>query len=384
MDVRCERCQTEYDFDDALVSDRGTTVKCTNCGHQFKVFPAAGAARPEIWVVRSVSGGELTYTSLGDLQRAIAQGQVTPDDLLLPKGLPPRPLRSIAELDPFFGSHRPASGGKRTLAGVAPPAAAAAGYEPVAPPPVAAARPEPFAPSRSDRPPRPEAEPERPRATTAPKLPPFDPRSASSPPRTASGQPSCGRGSSHGSPRPPPPRGASRHRARPRSPVRVAVTPGPAPRQRRWPSGPRPPVRAQRRRGPAPVVRRPRRARSQTPSSSRRSPRTHHARQRRQRSTAARPPRARRRSGWPPRRSPRRSAAQGGTSALRRRPRRWSHRCGRWTRARLRRCRSRRSPIPCPAGATAGLARDRARCGAAGSSPRPGLRARGVLHAGAA
>ncbi len=183
MDVRCERCQTEYDFDDALVSDRGTTVKCTNCGHQFKVFPAAGAARPEIWVVRSVSGGELTYTSLGDLQRAIAQGQVTPDDLLLPKGLPPRPLRSIAELDPFFGSHRPASGGKRTLAGVAPPAAAAAGYEPVAPPPVAAARPEPFAPSRSDRPPRPEAEPERPRATTAPKLPPFDPRSASSPPR---------------------------------------------------------------------------------------------------------------------------------------------------------------------------------------------------------
>ncbi|HOU89710.1 MAG TPA: zinc-ribbon domain-containing protein, partial [Polyangiaceae bacterium] len=183
MDVRCERCQTEYDFDDALVSDRGTTVKCTNCGHQFKVFPVAGAARPEIWVVRSVSGGELTYTSLRDLQRAIAQGQVTPDDLLLPKGLPPRPLRSIAELDPFFGAHRPASGAKRTLAGVAPPGAAAAVHEPVAPPPIAAARPEPFAPSRSDRPPRPSTGPERPRTTTAPKLPPFDPRSAGSPRR---------------------------------------------------------------------------------------------------------------------------------------------------------------------------------------------------------
>ena len=37
MYVQCERCKTEYDFDDALVSERGTTVKCTQCGHQFKV-----------------------------------------------------------------------------------------------------------------------------------------------------------------------------------------------------------------------------------------------------------------------------------------------------------------------------------------------------------
>ena len=37
MDVQCERCKTEYEFDDALVSGRGTTVRCTNCGHQFKV-----------------------------------------------------------------------------------------------------------------------------------------------------------------------------------------------------------------------------------------------------------------------------------------------------------------------------------------------------------
>ncbi|NOU26329.1 MAG: hypothetical protein HOO96_00355, partial [Polyangiaceae bacterium] len=37
MDVQCDRCKTEYDFDDALVSTRGTTVKCTQCGHQFKV-----------------------------------------------------------------------------------------------------------------------------------------------------------------------------------------------------------------------------------------------------------------------------------------------------------------------------------------------------------
>ncbi len=180
MDVRCERCQTEYDFDDALVSDRGTTVKCTNCGHQFKVYPVAGAGRPEIWVVRPASGVEVTYTALRDLQRAIAQGQVSPDDLLLPKGLPPRPLRSIAELQPFFGAHRPAGGTQRTLAGVSPPVAGAEPHEPVAPSPVGAARQEPFAPSRSDRPPRPDARSGRQRTTTAPKLPPFDAKPARS------------------------------------------------------------------------------------------------------------------------------------------------------------------------------------------------------------
>jgi predicted Zn finger-like uncharacterized protein len=103
MDVRCSRCGTEYDFDDALVSERGTTVKCTNCGHQFKVYSgAAGGAAPERWVVRKSSGRELVYTSLRDLQRAIAQKQVGPADHLSRDGHPPRALHTIAELDPFF------------------------------------------------------------------------------------------------------------------------------------------------------------------------------------------------------------------------------------------------------------------------------------------
>ena len=57
MDVTCERCQTRYAFDAALVADRGTTVKCNNCGHVFRIFGdsdsaptavrAAVAAEPE-------------------------------------------------------------------------------------------------------------------------------------------------------------------------------------------------------------------------------------------------------------------------------------------------------------------------------------------------
>lgn len=122
MDVRCNRCATEYDFDDALISERGTTVKCTNCGYQFKVFPQQPqAGTPERWVVKTGTGTELVYTSLRDLQRGIAERQVGPNDLLSRGQQPPRPLGSIAELEPFFNSAPPASiKPQRTLHGVAP------------------------------------------------------------------------------------------------------------------------------------------------------------------------------------------------------------------------------------------------------------------------
>lgn len=125
MDVRCSRCGTEYDFDDALVSERGTTVKCTNCGHQFKVFPGGAGGVPERWIVRKGSGRELVYTSLRDLQRAIAQRQVGPQDLLSRGGGQPlRALAAIAELEPFFHAQGPTPGPneqvQRTLLGMSP------------------------------------------------------------------------------------------------------------------------------------------------------------------------------------------------------------------------------------------------------------------------
>jgi predicted Zn finger-like uncharacterized protein len=123
MDVRCGRCGTEYEFDDALVSERGTTVKCTNCGYQFKVHPPrAAVSAPERWVIHTTSGRELVYTSLRDLQRGIAQRQVGPDDLLTRGNQPARPLGSIAELEPFFQTRGSRPGQPRTLSGVAPPA----------------------------------------------------------------------------------------------------------------------------------------------------------------------------------------------------------------------------------------------------------------------
>src|SRR5690349_14401378 len=37
MDVRCEKCGTEYELDEARLKPGGVTVKCTNCGHMFKI-----------------------------------------------------------------------------------------------------------------------------------------------------------------------------------------------------------------------------------------------------------------------------------------------------------------------------------------------------------
>jgi predicted Zn finger-like uncharacterized protein len=104
MDVQCERCRTEYDFDDALVSGRGTTVRCTNCGHQFKVRRfEGGTPAADRWTVKTVDGHELTFFSLRDLQQAISSKRVRRADVLIQGGGGPRALGSIAELEPFFG-----------------------------------------------------------------------------------------------------------------------------------------------------------------------------------------------------------------------------------------------------------------------------------------
>ena len=103
VDVQCERCKTEYEFDDALVSGRGTTVRCTNCGHQFKVRRAE-VSEPGVdkWVVDTQNGNQMTFLTLRELQRAILAKEVGRSDVLSRGIGPPRSLGSIAELEPFF------------------------------------------------------------------------------------------------------------------------------------------------------------------------------------------------------------------------------------------------------------------------------------------
>lgn len=37
MEVRCDRCQTVYDCDEAMITEAGVTVQCTRCGSLFRV-----------------------------------------------------------------------------------------------------------------------------------------------------------------------------------------------------------------------------------------------------------------------------------------------------------------------------------------------------------
>ena len=105
MDVTCDRCSTRYEFDEALVSSRGTTVKCTNCGNQFKVYRPAGAAALDGWLVRTTDGRELSFQAMRHLQAAIASGAVSKQDVLIPSdGGEPRRLGKIEELKSFFAA----------------------------------------------------------------------------------------------------------------------------------------------------------------------------------------------------------------------------------------------------------------------------------------
>lgn len=114
MDVTCERCGTEYEFDETLVSDRGTTVKCTNCGHLFKVFrpgtePSSAPPEQRSWTLETAGGATQQIASLKELQRLITTGEVTADDRISRAGEGQKRLGDIAELATFFAAARPKS-----------------------------------------------------------------------------------------------------------------------------------------------------------------------------------------------------------------------------------------------------------------------------------
>ncbi len=139
MDVRCEKCQTEYELDESRLKPGGVTVKCTNCGHMFKIrkrantnvgVPAAMAAdlrsgpakqpRAESeapmkitdtpsgpsaerqWLVRLENGETKTCRELATLQQWIVAGVVSRESLISRTGKTWKRLGDVTELGQYF------------------------------------------------------------------------------------------------------------------------------------------------------------------------------------------------------------------------------------------------------------------------------------------
>jgi predicted Zn finger-like uncharacterized protein len=160
MDIRCDRCETEYELDDAIVTDTGTSVQCTTCGHTFVVTrrvpldapqlgstPPADLAQtlgPDIpeWTLSTDDGKVHRFRDLNILQKWIVERKVTRTERVSRGGGHWVALGDLVELAPFFSvvdqadRARPADGSRGATSfppapGLTPPIPGRRGPEPV-------------------------------------------------------------------------------------------------------------------------------------------------------------------------------------------------------------------------------------------------------------
>src|SRR5215470_6123545 len=111
MDVRCDRCQTEYELDDDSVAERGASVQCTTCGHTFVVSrqkPAGATPGPttemaaQAWVLTTEEGKVHRFRDPTTLQKWIVERRVGRNDRVTAPGAGARRLGDMEELRAFF------------------------------------------------------------------------------------------------------------------------------------------------------------------------------------------------------------------------------------------------------------------------------------------
>jgi predicted Zn finger-like uncharacterized protein len=97
MDVRCERCKTQYDLDDSRISETGVTVQCTTCHHVFVVKKKA------LVVTVPVKPGQepqAPKVPLGDAQPAAPAGPPPGLRPLSPPMSTPPPVATASSPEP--------------------------------------------------------------------------------------------------------------------------------------------------------------------------------------------------------------------------------------------------------------------------------------------
>ena len=114
MDVTCDKCGAEYEFDETLLGDKGATVKCSSCNHVFRVLGRKEPGRPALKLRFASTGRVETLSSLRELQLRVRNGEVSADDLLGRDGFEYRRLGDVPELKNFFARPAGPSGTLRT------------------------------------------------------------------------------------------------------------------------------------------------------------------------------------------------------------------------------------------------------------------------------
>jgi predicted Zn finger-like uncharacterized protein len=119
MDVRCDRCETEYELDDDSVAEGGASVQCTTCGHTFvvgpdgetiaQIVPTSPAGLDDLvgpqaadWLLATEDGQTHRFRDLTTLQKWVVERKATREDRVSQRGDPWRPLGDVDELAPFF------------------------------------------------------------------------------------------------------------------------------------------------------------------------------------------------------------------------------------------------------------------------------------------
>ncbi|MFA6032711.1 MAG: zinc-ribbon domain-containing protein, partial [Myxococcota bacterium] len=115
MDIRCAKCGTEYELDDAKIPQQGLTVKCTTCGFIFKalkpvepikktmlMYSAPPVEPRPAWVIRKPDGTTFQFNELAALQRLVKENKVSENDEISRQGEGWRRISEIPEFAGFF------------------------------------------------------------------------------------------------------------------------------------------------------------------------------------------------------------------------------------------------------------------------------------------
>lgn len=106
MDVRCDKCGSEYDLEETRIPEAGLSVKCSQCSHVFKAFRPSTSLPPakggDEWMIRQATGNVFRFRELTTLQRWIVERKVSRTDEISKTGNKWERLGNIPELVTFF------------------------------------------------------------------------------------------------------------------------------------------------------------------------------------------------------------------------------------------------------------------------------------------